>query len=234
MTPRGDTPRSTAPSGRTGFTAELWARAAPIYDQIVAHPFLAGLSDGTLAKDRFEHYVTQDALYLAEFARALSLVGVSSNDADTLEMFNRHAAGAVAVERELHGGLLASLGVSGADFSPAPTTLAYTSYLLKTSALEPYPEALCAVLPCYWIYREVGEALAEKGSPDELYNDWIKTYAGEEFDSLVGEVLDLTDSLGESLSKESRKRALLAFETAARYEWMFWDMGWTLEGWPVA
>jgi thiaminase/transcriptional activator TenA len=89
------------------------------------------------------------------------------------------------------------------------------------------------VLPCYWIYREVGEELAGKGSPEELYDDWIKTYAGEEFDSLVEEVLDLTDQVAEILSAAERERALLAFETAARYEWMFWNMGWTLEGWPT-
>lgn len=225
--------RNTAPEARSGFTSELWARAAPIYDQILAHPFLSGLSDGSLSRERFGHYVAQDALYLAEFARALSIAGASSGDADTLEMFNRHAAGAVAVERELHDGLLAGLGVSGSEVSLAPTTLAYTSYLLRTSVLEPFPEALCAVLPCYWIYREVGEALAGKGSPDELYNDWIKTYAGEEFDSLVEEALDLTDRVAESLSGSERERASLAFETGARYEWMFWNMGWTLEGWPV-
>ena len=189
--------------------------------------------DGTLSRVRFTHYVTQDALYLADYARALSLVGVSSREAETLEMFNRHAGGAIAVERELHGGLLAGLGVSGEDTSPAPTTLAYTSYLLRTAALEPYPEALCAVLPCYWIYREVGDALAERGSPEELYENWIQAYAGEEFDSLVSEVLDLTDHVGESLSADERERAGRAFETAARYEWMFWNMGWTLEGWPV-
>jgi thiaminase (transcriptional activator TenA) len=224
--------RSTAPGARSGFTAELWERAAPVYDQILAHPFLAGLSDGTLPRERFAHYVTQDVLYLADYARALSLVGVSSREAEALEMFDRHAAGAIAVERELHGGLLAGLGVSQ-EAEPAPTTLAYTSYLLRTAALEPYPEALCAMLPCYWIYREVGAALADKGSPEELYDDWMQAYAGEEFDSLVGEVLDLTDRVGETLPAVQIERAARAFETAARYEWMFWNMGWTLEGWPV-
>lgn len=225
--------RSTSPEQRTGFTAELWRRAAPIYEQILAHPFLTGLSDGTLPRDCFKHYVTQDALYLADFARALSLVGVSSGEGDALEMFNRHAGGALSVERELHGGLLAGLGVSDGDAEPAPTTLAYTSYLLRTATLEPYPEALCAVLPCYWIYREVGGALVAEGSPDELYDDWIQTYAGEEFDSLVGEVLDLTDRVGEGLLASEKERAGRSFETAARYEWMFWNMGWTLERWPV-
>jgi thiaminase (transcriptional activator TenA) len=23
------------------------------------------------------------------------------------------------------------------------------------------------------------------------------------------------------------------FRTTSRYEWMFWDMGWRREGWPV-
>lgn len=223
--------RGTAPEARGGFTADLWGRAAPVYERILAHPFLAGLADGSLPRECFAHYVTQDALYLTDYARALSLVGVSSRDAEALAMFDRHAAGAIAVERELHGGLLAGLGVSS-EAEPAPTTLAYTSYLLRTAALEPYPEALCAVLPCYWIYREVGAALAGKGSPEKLYDDWIRTYAAEEFDSLVGEILDLTDRVGESLTAAERERSGRAFETAARYEWMFWNMGWTLENWP--
>lgn len=225
--------RGTAPESRSGFTAELWGRTAPIYERILAHPFLAGLSDGSLSRERFAHYVTQDALYLDDFARALSLVGVASRDGGTLETFDRHAAGAIAVERDLHDGLLAGLGVSGWEARPAPTTLAYTSYLLKTAALDPYPESLCAVLPCYWIYREVGAVLAGKGSPEALYEEWIDTYAGEEFDALVGEVLDVTDRTGETLAPEQRERAGRAFETAARYEWMFWNMGWTLEDWPV-
>jgi thiaminase/transcriptional activator TenA len=205
-----------------------------VYEQILAHPFLAGLSDGTLSRERFEHYVTQDALYLADYARALSLVGVGSGDGETLEMFNRHAGGAIAVERDLHEGLLAGLGVAGEETSPAPTTLAYTSYLLRTASLGSYPEALCAVLPCYWIYREVGGALAGGGSPDELYENWIQAYAGEEFDSLVEEVLDLADRVGERLSTQEKELCGRAFETAAQYEWMFWNMGWTLQEWPVA
>ncbi len=42
---------------RAGFTGELWRSIDGIYAGILAHPFLRGLTDGTLPADRFEHYV---------------------------------------------------------------------------------------------------------------------------------------------------------------------------------
>jgi thiaminase/transcriptional activator TenA len=219
-----------------GFTNRLWRSITSIYDEILTHPFLRGLTDGTLTKERFRFYVLQDALYLREYARALSLAGVRSPDESALIMFNEHSAGAITVERSLHEGFLKDLGVTQDDAdqtTAAPTTLAYTSYLLKTASLGDYPEVLGAVLPCYWIYWEVGKALLERGSPNPLYKRWIDTYGGEEFGALVEGVLDLTDRICENLNLTQKARTMDAFVTTSRYEWMFWDAAWKLEGWPV-
>ena len=178
----------------------------------------------------------QDALYLREYARALSLTGVRSPDESVLVMFDEHSAGAITVERSLHEGFLKDLGVTQdeADQTVAsPTTLAYTSYLLKTAALGDYPEVLGAVLPCYWIYWEVGKALLERGSPKDMYQKWIDTYGGEEFGALVETVLDLTDKVCEDLNPAQKARVRDAFVITSRYEWMFWNAAWTLEEWPV-
>ena len=223
-------------TGREGFTGELWRSIKGIYDEILAHPFLRDLTDGTLTEERFRFYVLQDALYLREYARALSLAGVRSPHEDALVMFNEHSAGAITVERSLHEGFLKDLGVTQdeADRTAAtPTTLAYTSYLLSTATLGDYPEVLGAVLPCYWIYWEVGKALLERGSPNLLYKRWIETYGGEEFGALVEAVLDLTDGICEDLNPVQKTRVTDAFVTTSRYEWMFWDAAWNLEGWPV-
>lgn len=220
----------------TPFTDDLWRSIDPVYAAILGHPFLAGLTDGSLPKDRFRHYVLQDALYLRDYARALNLAGVRADDETTLVMFSEHAAGAIQVERSLHDGFLADLGVpeDEVDRTPAaPTTLAYTSYLLRTASLGDYPEVLGAVLPCYWIYAEVGKALLERGSPDPMYKKWIDTYGGEDFAALVRAVLDVTNEACKDLSDEQRRRVTQAFVTTSRYEWMFWNMGWTLERWPV-
>jgi thiaminase/transcriptional activator TenA len=221
---------------RIGFTNELWRSITSIYNEILTHSFLRGLTDGTLTEERFRFYILQDALYLREYARALSLTGVRSPDESALVLFNEHSAGAITVERSLHEGFLKDLGVTQdeADQTVAsPTTLAYTSYLLKTAALSDYPEVLGAVLPCYWIYWEVGKALLERGSPNPMYQKWIDTYGGEEFGALVEAVLDLTDRVCEDLNSSQKARVRGAFVITSRYEWMFWNAAWTLEGWSV-
>jgi thiaminase/transcriptional activator TenA len=221
---------------RNGFTAELWHSIEGVYEEILAHPFLRGFTDGTLLGECFRFYVLQDALYLKEYARALSLAGVRSPDESALVMFNEHSAGAITVERSLHEGFLTDLGVTQDEAdrtAPTPTTLAYTSYLLKTASLGDYPEVLGAVLPCYWIYERVGKTLLERGSPNPLYQKWIDTYGGEEFGALVEAVLDLTDKVCEGLTPTQKARVVEAFITTSRYEWMFWEAAWKLEGWPV-
>ena len=225
-----------ATTERKGFTNELWRSITSIYDEILAHPFLQGLTDGTLSEERFRFYVLQDAVYLRDYARALSLAGVRSPDVSALVMFNGHSAGAITVERSLHEGFLKDLGVSREEAEAtqaSPTTLAYTSFLLRTAALSDYPEVLGAVLPCYWIYREVGKALLERGSPEPRYQKWIDTYGGEDFGALVEAVLDLTDGVCEDLNPSQKARVGEAFVVTSRYEWMFWDAAWRLEGWPV-
>jgi thiaminase/transcriptional activator TenA len=221
---------------RGEFTSELWRSIEGIYAEILAHPFLRGLTDGTLTEERFRFYILQDAYYLRAYARALSLTGVRSPDESALVMFNEHSASAITVERSLHEGFLKDLGVTRdeADRTVAsPTTLAYTSYLLKTAALGDYPEVLGAVLPCYWIYGAVGKALLERGSPSPMYQKWIDTYGGEEFGALVEAVLDLTDRVCKDLSLAQKARVAEAFVTTSCYEWMFWDAAWRLEGWLV-
>jgi thiaminase/transcriptional activator TenA len=99
-------------------------------------------------------------------------------------MFNRHSVGAFGVERSLHESFFAEFGLSQKDVTRtpmAPTTLAYTSYLLATAYSGSFPRLPGAVLPCYWIYWEVGKSLLERRSPDRLYSRWIDTYGGEEF-----------------------------------------------------
>ncbi|HLI40339.1 MAG TPA: thiaminase II [Streptosporangiaceae bacterium] len=217
-------------------TGQLWRDIAGTYDAILAHPFLAGLADGTLAQDAFAFYVVQDALYLHQYARALAALGARAPDAAATEMFARHAADALAVERALHAGLLPELGIGPAVIAaaePAPANLAYTSFLLAAVGFGSYAEGVGAVLPCYWIYWEVGRELARRGSPDPRYQRWIDTYAGEDFAAVVREVLAAADALGPCLPPAERDRVRRNFRTASRYEWMFWDMGYRMAGWPV-
>src|SRR5499433_493952 len=154
------------------FTAVLWDGIRPIYDAILRHPFLRGLTDGSLPRESSQFYAVQDALYLRDFARALSLTAARAPKEDWIIMFNEHAAGALKVERALHESFFAEWGLTPEAVAAtplAPTNQAYTSYLLAAVYGAPFHEAVAALLPCYWIYWEVGKALERAGSADALY-----------------------------------------------------------------
>jgi len=219
------------------FRDSLWTRIDHIYDAILQHQFVTGLTDGSLPMDVFQHYVLQDAHYLRDFARALAITGAKATDDQSIVQFCTDAAGAIVVERSLHEGFIADFGLTPQDVAATPvlpTTRAYTSYLLAVAHQGSFAEAVSVVLPCYWIYARVGEALLERGSPNPLYTKWIDTYGGDEFQAIVENVLTVVDALGESISGSERDRCIEHVVTTSKYEWMFWNAAWTKESWPPA
>jgi thiaminase/transcriptional activator TenA len=215
---------------------QLWADIDPIYGAILRHPFVSGLTDGSLPHEAFRHYIVQDAHYLRGYARALALCGAKASETRDTVMFAVHAGGAVAAEQGLHAALLADLGLTAEEAAAAPvapTTRAYLSYLFAAAYGGSFAEAVAAVLPCYWIYARVGEELLTRGSPDPLYATWIGMYGSEEFQAVVEAVLELTDRLGASVSATEWALMREHVVVTARYEWMFWDAGWRRETWPV-
>jgi thiaminase/transcriptional activator TenA len=220
----------------TRFRDSLWAEIDHIYAAILDHPFLAGLTDGTLPDAVFQQYVLQDAHYLRDFARALAIVGAKATDDDAIVQFCQDAAGAIIVERGLHDGFIGSFDLTAeqaASTPVGPTTLAYTSYLLRVAYQGSFAEAVAVVLPCYWIYARVGEALLAKSSPNPLYARWIDTYGGDEFQATVERVLTVVDGLGAELSTAERDRFVNHVIVTSKLEWLFWDAAWQREPWPA-
>ena len=218
------------------FTQELWKSVEDVYGAILRHPFLRGLTDGSLSEESFRFYAVQDALYLREFARALSVAAARAPKEDLITLFNEQAVGVLKGEKSLHDSFFKEWGLTPAaiDATPlAPTNAAYTSYLVAVAYGGPYHEAIAALLPCFWIYWEVGKELVRTGSPDPLYTRWIATYASETYGGIVQRVIDATDEAAAGLGTREREAMKRHFVLTSRYEWMFWDMGYRRESWPV-
>ena len=218
------------------FTETLFQRIQGIYDRILAHPFLTGLTDGTLSEAAFRFYAIQDALYLQDFSRGLALLAARSPADDAVIMFSEHAKTAIVVERSLHESFFATWGLTPKDvytMPKAPNNLLYTSYLLRMAYERPFHEGLGAFLPCYWIYWEVGKELEQRGSSNVIYKRWIDTYASEEFGTVVQAVLNLTNSVAETLTAADKERVAAHFVMTSRFEYMFWDMGYRQQEWEV-
>lgn len=209
-------------------TDEMWKASLPVYRQTLAHPFLKGLSDGSLAEARFRFYLQQDGLYLRAFGQALSLLASKAPREEWAITLNQHAAEAIQVERQLHETLLK--GVPRVDLM-APSNYAYTNHLLATAARGSFAEGMAAVLPCYWIYWEVGKELKRRGSRNPAYQRWIDQYSGEEYGKVVGQVLEIMNTEAAEASPTQRRRLVDLYTISARYEHLFWDMAWREERW---
>ena len=218
------------------FSASAWQNNLPLYEKILAMPFNAELAAGSLSLDRFRHYIIQDAHYLEGFARALALASAKADNADHIVQFAEAAKTAIIVERALHADYFRQFGISAADFAaaqPTPVCDHYVSCLLRIAALEPFPVVLAALLPCFWIYLEVGKNIHARAAKSNPYQAWIDTYAGEEFGAAVRAVITTTDEVAARASEETLKSMHTAFTRATQLEWMFWDSAYRLAKWPV-
>lgn len=218
-----------------GFTAEMWNRISGIYAQTLRHPFLRGLTDGSLARDRFQYYLMQDARYLGAFAEALRIAAAKAPQPEWAATLRQHAEESVQVEKQLHDSILTSYSVSKEQMQAArmsPTNYAYTNHLLATASRGSFAEALAAMLPCYWVYWEVGKELKKRGSKNAGFQRWIDQYSDAGYGKAVEQVLAMMDSQAARMQPAERSRALDLFVLSARYEYMFWDMAWRLESWP--
>lgn len=211
------------------FTGTLWRSIEPIYAAILAHPFLRGLTDGTLPHEAFRAYFEQNVLYLGDYVRAIAMVVAKAPDPESMGTLARFLERIAGEEIPSNLGFLERLG---GDLDRAnragvgemhPTTYAYTRHLLATCAQGDSAEGLTAVLPCQWTYGELARPLMASRPADPIYADWIAMFGNDEYDTLVEASTDLLDRFVGS--DEDRMDALKPiFERSVRYEVEFWDM----------
>ena len=216
-------------------TERLHQAAEPIWQKTLTHPFVTELGNGTLPLENFRFYMCQDYVFLIEYSRLLALAVAKAPDLDIMGRFANLLDATLNREMALHREFAAQCGISAAELATTqavPTTYAYTRHLIRVAALGDLAETVAALLPCQWGYAEIGQTLASRGKPANapFYAQWIEMYASPEFAALAAWLRGLLDSLADSTS-EARVRE--TFCASARYEYLFWEMAYQLESWPV-
>jgi thiaminase/transcriptional activator TenA len=222
---------------RERFTAHLRRVADPVWRAQHDHPFVRGIGDGSLDLERFRHWVRQDYRFLVEYCRLFGLAAARAPDLDTLVRFADLLQATARTEMDLHRAYAAELGIAPAALEGepmAPTTRAYTDFLVRVAATGDFAELAAALLPCMWGFSEIGQTLAARGAPAEpRYAKWVRMYADPDFAALADWCRDLVDRLAAGTDRATRARMEESFLISSRYEYMFWQMAWSLETWPV-
>ncbi|MCU1571937.1 MAG: thiD [Micrococcaceae bacterium] len=212
------------------FTQALWESIAPVRQAIFDSAFIRSLADGSLPPEDFAYYLVQDALYLTGYSRVLSRLSAVAPTESEQRFWAESANRCLAVETELHHSWLSS---HPAEPVPGPVTTGYLNHLLAVSAVGGYPELLAAVLPCFWLYAEVGAVLAaatpDVATPDVAtpgthpYGAWLATYGDAGFAAVTRQAIAYTDDAGTTAAPPVQERMRHLFADSAQFELEFFD-----------
>ncbi|MFP4001573.1 MAG: thiaminase II [Thermoplasmata archaeon] len=216
-------------------TEKLRKDADGIWEEIQNHPFVVKLYKGDLPIEKFEFYALQDYYYLVRAVKNFSIISSKAGDIDAMRDLTEILHLEAHSEFEGYEQLLKRLGYrleEASQVEPIPINVSYTSFLISTSSLNPYEEAITSVLPCFWSYAEIAKANEDKLKENEnqIYRDWAEVYRTDLYLELVGRLKKLVNEAGEDHPYEKLRDV---FITASRYEYMFWDAVYNEKGWPV-
>jgi thiaminase (transcriptional activator TenA) len=218
------------------FTQEIWDAAGNLRTAVHAHPFNTELAAGTLSREAFAHYMVQDSLYLQGYARVLALAAAKAPSANEILEFSKASEIAIIVERGLHAGYLTQFGIdaSAAEAAqPTPACEAYVNFMLATAATDSFGVVAAAVLPCFWLYMDVGVAISRNRVPDNFYQSWIDTYSDESFAAATERMKVIVEEAAQQAGARERQRMKAAFLRCAQHEWLFWDSAYHQRKWPI-
>ena len=209
----------------SSWTCEAWAAALPIYNDIIEHPFIKELADGTLDPARFDRYLAQDELYIGNYGRQMFELAELIDDPAAHDMFVEFAKEGIEGEKVMHALLIDRFGID-TQVLPSPITADYNAHTQAAIGTGSKEIGLAAMLPCMWVYNEVGQHILRIASVDgNPYREWIHEYGNDAFTEGVNAVLRLADSYAAAASADGRERMTAEFVAATRFEYFFWDYG---------
>lgn len=199
-------------------TDQMWDRAKPIYEKTLQHPFLVELAEGTLSKERFELYLVEDIAYLKAYRELLLSLSDKAPNREWKQFLIQGSEDCAKEVDHIHSTYLSGRKTSSKP--PSKTNAAYIAFLHKNVNQRSFTEGLAAVLPCYWIYWEVGRTLKLRGSKNTTYQRWIDYYSDDAYRVTVTTILKM---MNEAAKDQSSEKLIQIFATGANHEYLFWD-----------
>ncbi len=200
-------------------SAQWWSEIADLRTRIASCAFVRGLAAGDLDRDAFLWYLAQDALYLRTYARALAAAATLAPTVAEQSFWANSAHGALAAELQLHESWLPSLdGVSA-----SPVTSAYVNHLLAPVALGDYPALVAGLLPCFWLYADLGARLRPLAVAGHPYASWLETYGDPAFAAATEEAVAVVDRRAAAAPPATRARMWQAFRASSEHELAFFE-----------
>ena len=221
---------------KESFYRQLRERNDSLWQAVFSHPFVRGIGDGSLSRDRYAFFLKQDYVYLIDFGRVFALASAKAMALKDMHCFSTLLEATLNMEMDLHRRTCAAFGISEKELEktvPSMITMSYTNLLNRTCYEGNLADILAVLLPCAAGYIEIGQKLKSEGLPDsQFYQDWINTYSSEEFADLTHWLSEKMDEYASGASQQYQTSWYNYYLSSARFEYLFFDMSWNKEMWP--
>ncbi|KRM09436.1 thiaminase II [Paucilactobacillus suebicus] len=217
------------------FTNQLHEAAKPIWQASFDHPFIKEIANGTLPLDKFKFYLMQDRYYLEQFGDLHGEIANQISDPDIKQFLLDGAAGLHDGETDIRHTMFQELHLTDEDIKTtpiAPTAYDYVTHM-NFQLNNAFPAAaVTALLPCYWLYSEIGQRLANVKSPITVYQQFLDSYSAADFENGTNQMIEIVGKMSEPLTDNQRDYVEKVFLQSSTYELHFWQMAYTKEHWP--
>lgn len=214
-------------------TDKLLIAVKEIWDSYNSHPFVLGIQDGTLDREKFRYYIIQDFLYLEEYAKTFAIGVAKAKSTDTANLFAKYIA-VMNGELDIHKGYMGKFEVTQDEINSTKRSLdnlSYTSYMLRVAYEEGEAEILAAILACAYSYEVIAKNIIEcnpNSVNNSFYGDWLKGYSSDEYSADNVVLFDTLNRLTENYTDKQIEHLTDIFVACSRYELAFWEMCWKL------
>lgn len=216
------------------FTDLARKEAAVFWEGSFEHPFVQSLAAGDLAPEIFRYYLLQDRYYLEHFSKLYSYIAEQTDDKEVQAQLQENAENLKLGELAIREEFFTELNITEEEIlaTPvAPTAYNYVSHMYRQLIDGTFKTAYAGMLPCAWLYQEIGVRLIETGSPHPLYQRWIETYAGEAAAEEIKKERALLDRLYQEATAKEQQQMIESFVISSKMEYAFWEMATNLEKW---
>lgn len=193
----------------------------PLLEKIIQHPFNQELANATLPPEKFIFYLRQDALYLADFSRALKITANRLEQAEHRDLLTGFSEGALNAERELHENYFKQYHVQPTAYEQQPACFAYTQFLLNLATNAEPVVAITGLLPCFWVYQKVAEWIYQNHVPNNPFFQWIAMYSSPDFAESTAAMTNLFDDCAVSVTDAAIVKEV--FSRGMQLEYFFWE-----------
>jgi thiaminase (transcriptional activator TenA) len=209
---------------------QMWAK---IHD----HPFITEMADGSLPPAKFAYYVGQNLLFLPELAKAAALGVAKAGDEQTMREFSEIVGNITNFEIPKNRELLGEVSSEAAaeQLTMAPANLAYTRHLLTVAYEGTAADILASFTPCSWSYGEIGRAYAPaRPIANRAYDRWFEFFSGTDYWETLEAGKSRLERLCAGIGAAEMRKISDIFRVSTQLEYLFWDMAYAMQDWPVS